>query len=154
MPGLGRILGIGTNRLERMRMAWSKGDDCPLDGRLHLAKHTIRCDRLQTKKRELIYDFLTGVYLKHSEPMPEVQTDVRIQTNKKLRFRQGRGKRPKRDKKRNDKLGPEGVKALRMLPPGSYMDYYKLFLANHPDSAVSYKLFTRAAELNCSGFQK
>lgn len=58
-----------------------------MDGRLKEVNHPIRCDRLHTKKRELIYDFLTYIYLKHSEPMPEVTADSRMQSNAVLRFR-------------------------------------------------------------------
>lgn len=143
LAGLARLLGIGSNRLIRLRSAFKKGEVCPLDGRLRKSTHKVRCSRLQTKTRELIFDFLTKIYLRHSEPMPEVQADVRMQTNRKLRFRKARGKRPKRDKKRNDKLCESGVKELRMLPPGSYSDYLKLFKAEHPFVRVSFKLFTR-----------
>ena len=129
-----------------MRTAHLKGEPCPLDGRLKEATHTVRgakLDRVNTKKRELIFDFLTRIYVKHSEPMPEIQTDDRKQTNQKLRFRKARGKRPKRDQKRNDKLDETAMKGLRMLPPGSYSDYLKLFHSEHPDTTVTFKLFTR-----------
>ena len=149
LQAMGALLGVGKGRVSRLRKAVAQGDDCPVDGRLQQMQHKVRFDQFHHKKRELIVDFLTHLYVKHSEPMPEVQTDPRMQTNQKLRFRRARGKRPKRQKKRHDKLDEKASKELRMLPPGSYSDYLKLFHAHHPDTKVSFKLFTRVLWGSC-----
>ena len=141
--GMGKLLGIGSQRLEKLRAAAVRGEDCPMDGRVKEMNCRIRFGRLSSHKRELILDFLTYLYVKHSEPMPEVRTNPTMQTDRKLQFRKVRGKRPKQLKKRNDKLDEVTGKDLRMLPPGTYSDYLKLFKAKHPETQVSFKLFTR-----------
>lgn len=150
LRGLARVLGIGSSRLMRLRRAIVAGDPCPLDGRTHKAGVGKRFDRLVSHKREKVHEFLNMMWLRYSEPMPEVKADNggRQQTNKVLAFRQRKGKRPRKDQKRDDKLDEVAAKDLRVLPPGSFSEYLKLFHAENPLVKVSLKLFLRAPRLN------
>ena len=145
--GLSTLLGIGLSRARRLRQAAVRGQDCPLDGRLKKCRPTGKMI-LQSHKRSQVFHFLTEVYLKHSEPAPECNSAGPQAPEKKLQFRRAcrRGKRPRREKKKESAKDwdEETAKGLRMLPPGSYKDYHRLFLSKHPECVVSYKLFTRA----------
>lgn len=144
--GLIKLLGLGSNRAYRLRSAAAKGTECPLDGRL--AKVRPLNIGLSSHKRSLIFDFLTNIYLRHSEPAPECSSAGKQPEEKQLQFRRAcrRGKRPRRMKKKDDsEWSPEAANALRMLPPGSYKDYLRLFHSENPECQVSFKLFTRVA---------
>lgn len=148
--GCGKLLGISAKRLFKFRKAWKANQPCPLDGRLS----KVNAARRPSKKpyvREKIFGFLTEMYVKYSEPMPDVQSrhhgpaSSRCQTDKPVRFRLRKGKRPRRAKKRDPELTEESSHQLRLLPPGSFVDYHRMFLARHPDCRASFKMFTRAA---------
>ena len=146
LKAMARLIGIGSSRLMRLRKAFLAGETCPLDGRTKRASvDGKKVDRNQSYKRELIHDFLNELWVQVSEPMPEVNANHggRQQTNKALKFRSRKGKRPRRDKKRDDQLDEHGVQSLRLLPPGSYKEYLNLFLSKNPLVKVSYKLFTQ-----------
>ncbi len=150
LKGLGKLLGIGSGRLMKMRTAARTSQTCPLDGRFREARPAHRApNRQQSHKRELIHDFLTELYLKQSEPTPEVNADTggRKQTSKALMFRKRKGKRPRRLIKRDGDIDEATVKGMRLLPASSYSDWLRLFESRHPDCKVSLKLFTRASQL-------
>lgn len=150
LKGLGKLLGIGSGRLMKMRTAARRSQPCPLDGRFREARPARRApNRQQSHKRELIHDFLTELYLKQSEPTPEVNADTggRRQTSKGLRFRKRKGKRPRKLIKRDGDIDEATVKGMRLLPASSYSDWLRLFESKHPHCKVSLKLFTRAAPL-------
>ena len=147
LRGLARILGIGSSRLVRLRKAINSGDPCPLDGRVAKAGLGKRPDRFNAHKQEKIHEFLNNMWLKFSEPMPEVNANHggRQQTSRPLRFRIRKGKRPRNEKKRDDKLDEVQAKELRCLPPGSFSEYLHLFHSEHPLVRVSLKLFMRVS---------
>ena len=145
--GLITLLGLGSGRAHRLRSAAVQGAECPLDGRLAKVRPLVKVG-LASHKRSLIFDFLTNIYLRHSEPAPECSSAGKQPEEKQLQFRRAcrRGKRPRRMKKKDDsEWSPEAANALRMLPPGSYKDYLRLFHSENPDCHVSFKLFTRVA---------
>ena len=144
--GLAKILGVGAKKVFSYRKVAALGQPCPLDGRLAKASCQIKAPK-KAHARQLIHDFLTEIYIKHSEPMPDVQGqhEGRFQTNKALRFRVRKGKRPRKIKKRDTPLTENTAKELRLLPPGNYTEYLRLFEGKHPDCKVSLKLFMRAA---------
>lgn len=154
LRGLAKILGIGSSRLQRFRKAASEKGVCPLDGRLR-ESGLKRKYRPQSHARQLIHDFLMDLYVKHSEPMPELHehSGGRLQTSKVLRIRVRKGKRPRRFVKRDDKLTPATSSKLRLLAPGSYSDYYRLFRARNALVRAGFKLFLRAARCWMEGTQ-
>lgn len=148
LRSMARLLGVGSSRLARLRKAFLAGEQCPLDGRLRKASFKgKKLTQLATHKRELVHDFLNELWVEVSEPMPEVNANHggRQQTDKTLRFRRSKGKRPRREKKRDDPLDEVNVQELRFLPPGSYTEYLALFHSKNPTVRVSLKLFTQAS---------
>lgn len=147
LRGLAALLGVGSNRLLRLRTAAVAGGECPLDGRLKKTAASFNLTR-SSYKRQLIFDFLTRLYLQQAEPAPECNSAGKQPEEKLLQFRRAcrRGKRPRRAKKK-DAAGSwdEATgQALRMLPPGTYKDYLRLLQMEHPDAKLSFKLFTKA----------
>lgn len=142
--GLAKLLGLGSGRARRLRSAALKREDCPLDGRLAKTRPHGKIG-LASYKRGLIFDFLTKIYLKHSEPAPECNSASKQPEEKVLQFRRAcrRGKRPRREQKKDRSEWNPDAAELRMLPPGTYKDYLRLFHSDHPDTSVSFKLFTR-----------
>ena len=103
-------------------------------------------DRAVSHKRQLVHDFLYNLYVKVSDATPEVSThsyEGKVQECKALRFRRFRGKRPRLQKKRDDKLDEHNSCLVRQLPPGTYMDYLRIFRAEHPDVNVNIRLFMK-----------
>ena len=149
VAAISRLVGLGTERVTKMRRAFRQREDCPTDGRL-FGKARRFGDKKQTAKREVVHDFLHYLYTEVSEPMPETVTDVHEGQSlstivpRMLRFRKARGKRPKMFEKRaKEKIDEEGAKKVRFLPPGSFTDYLKLLRARVPDVHVSLKLFCK-----------
>lgn len=101
----------------------------PLDGRF-LPKGQGR----QSNKRSLVYDFLHNLYLTAGESLPDAAHP-------------SSNKRPRHAKKRFDQKDMDKTK-LRHLPPGNFMDYYRLCTAEHPGEKISRALFTSAPQLN------
>ena len=103
LKGSSKLLGIGSGRVGRLRKGLM-GDNpvCPLDARLRKAGRALAHPPKQTVKRQLIHEFLMELYIRHSEPMPEVAADHggRAQTSKPLKFRRLKGKRPRKFTKR------------------------------------------------------
>lgn len=145
-----RLLGIGAARYSRLRAS-------ALNGR-RLKKPLVMKRKISIRKRSLVVEYLQELYTTVSEPMPEatqslrklrenLEREVEIKSSidmvlpakaKAKPFRRSRGRRPKmagkihRGKIRED---------IRVLPPGSYSDYHRLFNSRHPEDKVSLKLF-------------
>ncbi|CAK9111480.1 Uncharacterized protein SCF082_LOCUS51747 [Durusdinium trenchii] len=151
LRGLCKLLGVGSSRMQRLRGAAIANQSCPLDGRLKKCG-LLKRYRAQSHARELIHAFLTECYVKHAEPVPEVHAErERHQTDRVTSFRVRKGKRPRRFKKRDDRLTETTAPLLRLLPPGTYTDYHRLFLAKNPTVKASLKLFTRVWEEGFAG---
>ena len=152
LKGSSKLLGIGSGRVGRLRKGLM-GDNpvCPSDARLRKAGRALAHPPKQTVKRQLIHEFLMELYIRHSEPMPEVAADHggRAQTSKPLKFRRLKGKRPRKFTKRDAKLTETQAQALRLLPPGHYTDWLRLFHAKHETCKVSLKLFCRVTQHHC-----
>lgn len=151
------LLGIGSGRYARLKMAASKGEAAPLDGRT-LRRGTNQCSQKNSiRKRALVTEFLTELYHKVSEPMPEAGKllkkpeeehqegdDAAGQSapGKSLqlkRFRRSRGQRPKLAAKlHRGNIRPD----IRVLPPGTFSDYLTMLKARHPTESFSLKFFT------------
>ena len=136
----------------------------PLDGRK--VKKPLLCrNRVSIQKRSLVVNFLTELWHTVSEPMPTANKHYDVKDSKlknrkrgidaletggkesaavkgKLRFRRTRGRRPSQVVAANR---GKDVSQLRLLPPGSYSDYLKLFHVKNPGAQISLKLFVKAA---------
>lgn len=143
--GLGKLLNVSARRLWKFRKAIRQKEPCPLDGRLSKVSSGTKCPK-KPNERELIFDFLTQLHQQCSEPMPEIVARAGA-GGCQMTGSSRKGKRPRRKHKRDEPLSVEGVKDLRLLPPGSYTDYYRMFRAKNPECKVSFKLFTKATWL-------
>ena len=136
LAGLSRLLGIGTERLTKMRKAIRAKLDAPYaDGRKTSKAKWFGDSEVSTKRR-LIHDFLYGLYCKATGSVPETSADSyagATQKCKALRFRRFKRKRPRLNKKRDDKRDEHSASLVRMLRPGTYMDYLRIFKAEHQE---------------------
>ena len=102
-------------------------------------------DTKKRAKREAVVAYLTELYHKLSEPMPETCGPQRGAN--KMAFQRRRGRRPRealRLHRGKKTAGQPGV--YKLLPPGTFTDYHKMFAAqSDADLKVSLKLFTKAA---------
>ena len=138
-----RLLGVGSGRFTKLRNAARVGAACPLDGRLRKAGGSRRPPK-QPHTHELIHEYLMELYLKSSEPVPEANANhAGVEPEKTLKFRKRKGKRPRCLRKRDEALTETTVKGLRLLPPGSCLDYFRLFKAKNVDSGATFKTFLR-----------
>ena len=147
--GVGKLLGVAAKKLFKYRKLARGGQSCPLDGRTRRAGPGSKPWK-RPEAREQIFQYLTELWVKCSEPMPDLQMcpeqGERRQTSATPRLKARTGKRPRRLKKRS-KPGQEQKSRheLRLLPPGTYSDYYRMFVAKHPLTRSSLKLFCRAS---------
>ena len=119
-----RALSIGKHRFSTLRSAAQEGlDVCPLDGR-----YVPHAPALQSTKRAMVFDFLYKMYQSAGEELPD----------------KGHSSSNKRPRQVPFKLDPPNMDTsqLRHLPPGRFMDYYRLCTAEYPDSKISLKLFS------------
>lgn len=124
--GFMRALGIGKHRFGTLRLAAQQGlDVCPLDGR-----HVPHAPTPQSSKRAMVFDFLYKLYESAGEELPD----------------KGHSSSNKRPRQVPFKLDPANMDTsqLRHLPPGRFMDYYRLCTAEFPDAKISLKLFSNA----------
>lgn len=153
-------MGIGSGRYTRLKSAAAKGEAAPLDGRT-LRRGANQCNqRNSIRKRSLVIEYLTELYHKVSEPMPEagkllkkpeeeLQDDgdgddaagqVAPGTLQLKRFRRSRGQRPKLAAQlHRGNIRPD----VRVLPPGTFTDYLAMLKARHPPESFSLKFFTK-----------
>ena len=154
------LLGIGSERYTRLKKAAAKGSAAPIDGRT-LRRGANQCTQKKSvRKRSLVIEFLTELYHKVSEPMPEAgkllkNSQEEIQEvegddaegqdapGKCLqlkRFRRSRGQRPRLAAQlHRGKIQPN----VRVLPPGTFTDYLAMLKARHPSESFSLKFFTK-----------
>ena len=152
------LVGIGSARYTRLRKAALTGQPAPLDART-FAKGFLFKSR-KSLKRQRIVEFLEHLYQTVSEPLPEYSAQKRRKAQqsqheleggdapipKPMRFRKRRGRKPKL-KTRSLLQGTSAgaaVDSLRLLPPGSFSDYFAMFQAKNRDEKVSLKLFNSA----------
>lgn len=141
-----RLLGIGTERAAKMRRSVREGLDGPvLDGRM--IGESKFASRPVSQKRELVHNFLHGLYMKYTESMPEAPASMSsaLVTSKVrgLHFHRAQGKRPRIFHKRDARPDADLPNETRYLPPGNYVDYLRLLQSEQPAAAVSLKLFMR-----------
>lgn len=148
-----RLLGLGPTRYYKLKRSARLGEAPPLDGRSVPREHSFVSQRQSLEKRSKIIDFLQEMWNTVAESMPEA-------TEKLTPAKRGADTAPSADKP-NAKLKPLGFRRrgktlkaaaaahrgkadvqCRMLPPGTFKDYYLLFKAKHPEIAVSFKLFS------------
>eukprot|EP00435_Cladocopium_sp_Y103_P074502 s863_g49.t1 len=120
-----RILRLGSGRFLRLNTSVRAGDDsCPMDMRYVKKRFP---DRMHSKKRQIVHDFLHHLYETLAEPMPEGT---------------GASKQPRTVKKRDDKEMVARTNLIeKALPPGSFYEYLAMLRRAHPTMTFSYKLF-------------
>lgn len=135
-----KLLGCGTGRFRRLRKSGLAGVKPPQDLRF-LTKRGCHFDAKKRAKRASVVAFLTQLYQKVSEPMPETCGQQRGAT--KMAFQRRRGRRPRealRLHRGKQTAGEPGV--YKLLPPGTFTDYHKMYSAD-TEEPVSFKLFTK-----------
>ena len=136
-----KLLGCGSQRFRRLRRCGLKGVKPPQDLRF-LAKRGSHFDAKKRAKRAAVVEFLTQLYEKVSEPMPETCGPQR--GARKMAFQRRRGRRPREALRLHRGKVTAGVPGLyKLLPPGTFTDYHKMFSADSKEP-VSLKLFTKA----------
>ena len=120
-----RLLRLGSGRFLRLIDSVRKGDDdCPMDMRFVKKRFP---NKLNSKKRQIVHDFLHHLYETLAEPMPEGT---------------GASKRPRTVKKRDDKTMIATTQLIeKAQPPGSFYEYLAMLRRAHPTGTFSYKLF-------------
>ena len=125
--GLMKLLGIGKSRFQKMRTAKLNGESyCPFDMRC-----APRDPQLPSKARQLVYHFLMTLYTESAEPIPDG-----LNSNKRPRQGQYRF-----DPKNLDRS------AMKHLPHGSIMDFYRQCQSQHPDTKIGLKLFNSVTSI-------
>lgn len=151
-----QLIGIGATRFQKLRSAALGQTSLPQDGR----KRPRRDDGTNSesvRKRGLVVDFLEELYNCVSEPMPEGnQTvdeaglhpgDKSLYVMPQMKFRRNRGKMPGK-KFREKQLKPLRGQPVRLLPPGSFTEYFGLLKAKFPQEKFSLKLMCSAPRLS------
>ncbi len=144
--GCGKLLGTSAKKLFKYRKLAGAGQACPLDGRMRRAGPGSKPFK-RPDAREAIFEFLTELYVKCAEPLPDLQIHdgqgERYQTSAGQRGRARKGKRPRLQKKRDPPLTEKHE--LRLIPPGTFSDYHRMFQAKWPHTKATLKLFCKAA---------
>ena len=147
--GCAKLLGASAKKLFKYRKLAGAGQSCPLDGRMRRAGPGSKPFK-RPEARDAVFEFLTELYVKCAEPMPDLQfrdgQGERCQTSAGPRRRPRKGERPRIRQKRDPPLTDKHE--LRLLPPGTYTDYHRMFQAKWPHTKATLKLFCKAA---CSG---
>ncbi|CAK9044016.1 Uncharacterized protein SCF082_LOCUS25066, partial [Durusdinium trenchii] len=135
------LLGIGKSRLRKLRNAIINDRECPLDRRYLPKSH----EMIQPcEGRSKVAEFLTQLYQKVAEPMPELgERAVVLKMGETSAPTKKRGRRPRSFVKRDDF---QNLSAVRMLPPGTIRDYHELCKAENPGVSISRTLFGRVWE--------
>lgn len=120
--GFCKLLGLGVARFLRLNRAMKSGSQsAPLDGR-----YIPRGPGKQNHKRSLVYQFLHDLYNTAGESLPDAGHT-------------SSNKRPRHGVLRFDKKLDKTK--LRHLPPGTFADYHRLCVAEHPLTKISRTLF-------------
>lgn len=154
---------MGARRYTRLRAAALAGQSsAPLDARCFGKRKSFENRPEALRKRSLIVEYLEEIRNSIAEPTPEANRDVKtvrpsnLQKNcdrklqkrtVKMSFRRHRGKRPRAAASIH--WGRASSEDMRLLPPGFFSEYYRLFMTRHPTEKISLKLFLAAA-LMCS----
>ena len=153
--GFRKLLGLGAGRYLKLTRAVAAGRDAPLDGRQRPRKDD-GSNPGSVKKRALIVEFLEELVQTVAEAMPEASGKRKASLDGQplepsMKFRRLRGKRPGKWKRvatrqppPSDPSNPEPEVPevpMRMLPPGSFTDYYRMLEAKFPAEQFSLKLF-------------
>lgn len=137
------LLGFGASRMKRLLHCCRQNLPAPLDGRM-LPKAKRHSEVRKAQKRATVVAFLEELYVTLSEPMPEAQGPVH--GDRRMAFQRRRGRRPKMAARLyRNQAAPE----MRLLPPGTFSDYYRMYQAKGVDGTASLKLFTKVARFEC-----
>lgn len=139
-PGFGKLLGLGSGRLRKLRAASAEGK-VPMDGRFIRAEKS----KAISQSRQIVFEFLEEIYNTMAEPMPEASEPAAM---RQMSFRRRRGRRPKIAAAQSRlKLEKKQQDSMKLLPPGTYTDYLQLLIARRrPPVPISLKLFSAATE--------
>ena len=153
--GFRKILGVGATRYSKLTKSVALGQPAPLDGRSR-PRQDDGSQPGSMRKRALVLEFLEELRQTVAEAMPEASGKRKASADGQdlhpsTKFRRLRGKKPGKWKRiatcsRSDK-GPGPSKPevsepmMRLLPPGSFSDYFRLLQAKHPEEPVGFKFF-------------
>ncbi|CAK9104022.1 Modification methylase ScrFIA [Durusdinium trenchii] len=136
-----QLLGLGASRYTRLKRAARLHEPAPLDGRSLPRRYSFVSQKDSLDKRSKVVEFLEELWNTVAETMPEATQLLPTKRKaagesqlKPLRFRR-RGKRLKAAAAEHRGQSVHDL-SCRMLPPGSFKDYHRLFLAKHPDMTV------------------
>ena len=122
--GFCKLIGVGKTRFKTLSTSVKSGAEiAPLDGR-----YIPSGPRPQSHNRSLVYNVLYNLWLTAGECLPDG-----AHTSSNKRPRQAKWKT---DSKQLDRS------QVRHLPPGKFMDYYRLCTVENPGASISRKLFT------------
>ena len=149
-----QLLGIGGRKFARLKRAVVLDQPAPVDGRCR-PRANDGSNKVSERKRSLICEFLEETYQIMSEPMPEASIESSREVEytklpKLFRFRRNRGKRPGKGyrgvslaAKAASTPATRSEQPIRLLPPGTYTEYLRIFQHKHPTVKVSLRLFCR-----------
>ena len=139
-------LGFGKYRVARLRRAVLQGlENSPMDLRMLPQKWTVQPG--DSSARSGVHEWLTEMYHKLAEPLPEALTPQpsqlgEFESGKKKRIKR-RGRRPRHLVKQEP--GGSGYDPrVKFLPPGTILSYLHLCQADLPHLRIGRKLFCRA----------
>ena len=122
--GFKKLVAVGSGRFRTLDKAAQAGlSHPPMD--MRFIKRGAETSDKVSGKRQLVHNFLMSLYMQCAEPIPDG-----LNSNKRPRHG-------------SQKLDPKNLdrSQMRHLPPGSFAGYHRQFMALHPDSNVSRKLF-------------
>ena len=131
-----RLLGVGHGRYQKLKSGLKRGA-VPMDNRfLNRSKH-----RRVSENRVIVHDYLTEIYEKLAEPMPEASECSMV---RRMSFRKRRGKRPRIARVQSKMMTDKGRQqsSMRLLPPGTFSDYAAIWRSRWPTRKISLKLFS------------
>lgn len=117
-----KVFHLGNHRFHWICKSVREGSiTCPMD----LRSVPTRLTRVKGPKRATVFDFLQGLWNTTAEKLPD-------SSNNRKRPRHRHEPQP----------CYHADSEAKQLPPGSFMDYFKMFQRKHPECSVSYKFFT------------
>ncbi|CAE7894971.1 unnamed protein product, partial [Symbiodinium microadriaticum] len=141
------LLGVGTARFRKLRLAAAAQKPAPLDGRFG-SRSFLTKNSDSKAKREVVVQFLQELYETAAEPLPNVQgkppeeaaaltatarfEDRRPEGRQFMAFRRHRGRRPRvvsKQRKPKTAAAAREMREMRCLPPGTFTDYLNLLNA-------------------------
>ena len=153
--GFRKILGLGATRYSKLAKAIALGRPVPVDGRSRPRKDD-GSQPTSMRKRALVLEFLEELRQTVAEAMPEASGKRKASADGEAlhpstKFRRLRGKKPGKWKRiatssKTDKGAtiPEATEpVMKLLPPGSFTDYFRLLEAKHPEDRVCFQFFCK-----------